>query len=237
MQDSAAAGGEESNFYAPLTFPQRVFSGEVSTRPMNPLLQLSCPLILASQSPRRRALLERVEVPFEAQVSPVDETLTTPMSPAEAVQTLARRKARPVATDRPSALVLAADTVVAHNGEILNKPADSSHARAMLRRLRDTSHTVYTGLALAHADSDRKITAVEATDVVLGPLSDAEIHAYVASGSPMDKAGGYGIQDHTAPFFVDRIEGDYYNVVGLPLRRLYRTLHESFTDLLGAPSH
>lgn len=213
-----------------------MYSDEVSTRPMNPLLQLSCPLLLASQSPRRRALLNQVEVPFEARVSPVDETLTTPMSPAEAVQTLARRKARPVAADRPSALVLAADTVVAHNGDILNKPEDSSHARAMLRRLRDTSHTVHTGLALAHEDSNRTVTAVEGTDVVLGPLSEAEIRAYVASGSPMDKAGGYGIQDHTAPFFVKRMEGDYYNVVGLPLRRLYRTLQGSFDDLLAPPT-
>jgi len=175
-------------------------------------------------------------MPYEAQVSPADETLGASVSPPEAVQTLARRKARPVAADRPSALVLTADTVVAHDGEILNKPENSSHARAMLRRLRDTTHTVYTGLALAHADSERMATAVEGTDVVLGPLSEAEIAAYVASGSPMDKAGGYGIQDHTAPFFVDRIEGDYYNVVGLPLRRLYRTLHASFADLLAPPS-
>ena len=199
---------------------------------MNPLLQLSCPLLLASQSPRRHALLDRIGVPFETQVSPADETLTEPLAPAKAVQALARRKARPVAADHPSALVLAADTVVAHDGEILNKPEDSSHARAMLRRLRDTTHTVYTGLALAHTASTRTVAAVEGTDVVLGSLSDTEIRAYVASGSPMDKAGGYGIQDHTAPFFVERIEGDYYNVVGLPLRRLYRTLHESFSDLL-----
>jgi septum formation protein len=203
---------------------------------MNPFLQLSCPLILASQSPRRRALLDRIEVPFEAQISPADETLTEPVAPAEAVQILARRKARPVSANRPTALVLAADTVVAHDGEILNKPEDSSHAQAMLRRLRGTTHTVYTGLALAHTDSERTVVAVEATDVALGPLSDAEIRAYVASGSPLDKAGGYGIQDHTAPFFVERIEGDYYNVVGLPLRRLYRTLHASFADLLEAPS-
>lgn len=199
---------------------------------MNPLLQLSCPLILASRSPRRRALLERIDVPFEAEVSPVDETLTSPVSPAEAVETLARRKVKPVAIDHPSALVLAADTVVAHDGDILNKPENSSHARAMLRRIRDTSHTVFTGLALAHTDSDRTSTAVEGTDVILGPLSDAEIQAYVATGSPMDKAGGYGIQDHTAPFFVEGIQGDYYNVVGLPLHRLYRAIHESFADLL-----
>ncbi len=203
---------------------------------MNPLLKLSTSLILASQSPRRRALLERIEVPFEVQVSPADESLNEPESPATAVQILAQRKARPVAAQHPSALVLAADTVVAHDGEILNKPESSSHAEAMLRRLSATTHTVYTGIALAQAASNRETTAVEGTDVVLGPLSDPEIHAYVDSGSPMDKAGGYGIQDHTAPFFVERIEGDYYNVVGLPLRCLYRTLRRNFGDLLTAPS-
>jgi MAF protein len=203
---------------------------------MNSVLQLSCPLLLASQSPRRRALLDRIGVPFEVLVSPADETLETSVAPAETVRILARRKARPVAVGRPSALVLAADTVVAHDGEILNKPEDSSHARTMLRRLRDTSHAVYTGISLMHAGSDRTATVVEATNVVLGPFSDAEIWAYVASGSPMDKAGGYGIQDHTAPFFVERIEGDYYNVVGLPLRRFYRMLHSSFADLLEIPS-
>lgn len=199
---------------------------------MNPLLQLSCSLILASQSPRRHALLERIEIPFRVQVSPASETLTTPEPPSAAVQTLAQRKARPVATEHPTALVLAADTVVAHDGEILTKPENPSHARALLHRLSATSHTVYTGIALAHSASDRETTAVEDTEVVFGPLSDSEIQTYVDSGSPMDKAGAYGIQDHTAPFFVERIDGDYYNVVGLPLRCLYRTLRHDFDDLL-----
>ena len=203
---------------------------------MNPILQLSPPLILASQSPRRRALLDRLEVPFRVQVSPADETLTGAPAPPAAVQTLARRKAKPVSTDHPSALVLAADTVVAHDGDILNKPDDPAHAQTMLRRLRGTAHTVYTGMALVHAATDRTIATVEGTDVVLGALSEAEIEAYVASGSPMDKAGGYGIQDHAAPFFIERIDGDYYNVVGLPLRSLYTTLHQEFGDLLSRSS-
>ncbi len=203
---------------------------------MNPLLQLSTSLILASQSPRRRALLDRIEVPFRGQVSPVDETLKTPEPPSTTVQTLALRKARPVATEHPSALVLAADTVVVHDGDILNKPEGPPQARAMLHRLSETSHTVYTGLALAQGATDRETAAVEDTTVLLGPMSDPEIRAYVDSGSPMDKAGAYGIQDHTAPFFVERIEGDYYNVVGLPLRRLYQTLRQEFGDLLTGAS-
>lgn len=202
---------------------------------MNPLLRLSPALILASQSPRRRALLDRADISFRARVSPVDETLSEPLSPSRTVQTLARRKACPVAADHPSALVVAADTVVAHDDEILNKPDGPDHARRMLRRLSDTNHTVHTGIAIAHASTNRTITAVEDTDVVLSRLSDAEIEAYVASGSPMDKAGGYGIQDHSAPFFVERIEGDYYNVVGLPLRCLYNTLRHHFEDLMTPP--
>ena len=199
---------------------------------MNPLLKLSTTFVLASQSPRRQALLDRIEVPFQVQVSPADEALHEPELPGTAVQTLARRKVRPVAAEHPSALVLAADTVVAHEDEILNKPESPAHAETMLRRLAGTTHTVYTGIALAHASTDRETTTVEGTEVVLAPLSDAEIRAYVDSGSPMDKAGGYGIQDHTAPFFVEGIDGDYYNVVGLPLRRFYRTLRREFGDLL-----
>ena len=203
---------------------------------MNALLQLSTSFILASQSPRRQALLDRIGVPFQVQVSPADEALAEPKPPSAVVQTLAQRKVRPVASEHPSALVLAADTVVTHDGEILNKPEDPSHAREMLRRLSGTTHTVHTGIALAQAATDREATAGEGTDVRLAPLSDAEIRAYVESGSPMDKAGGYGIQDHTAPFFVERIEGDYYNVVGLPLRRLYQTLRREFDDLLSDAS-
>jgi septum formation protein len=203
---------------------------------MNPLFQLSPSFILASQSPRRQALLDRIELSFRVQVSPADETLHDPGPPSEAVQTLARRKVRPVAAHHSSALALAADTVVAHDDEILNKPEDQAHAQAMLRRLSGTVHTVYTGLALAQASSDRVTTAVEGTDVRLAPLSGAEIRAYVDSESPMDKAGGYGIQDHTAPFFVEGITGDYYNVVGLPLRCLYQTLRRDFGDLLGETS-
>lgn len=199
---------------------------------MNPLLQLSCSLILASQSPRRHALLERIKVPFRVQVSPANETLTAPEPPSAAVQTLAQRKAYPVATEHPAALVLAADTVVAHDGEILTKPENPSRAHTMLHRLSGTSHTVYTGIALMHLASNRETTAVEDTKVVFGPLSDSEIQTYIDSESPMDKAGAYGIQDHTAPFFVERVEGDYYNVVGLPLRCLYRTLRHDFDDLL-----
>lgn len=199
---------------------------------MNPLLRVRPPLILASESPRRRALLKRVNVSFHVQASPAEETLPEPAPPKNTVRTLALRKARPVASNFSSRLVLAADTLVAHEETILGKPETPEHARQMLLRLSNTTHTVYTGLALCYEDGDREVSTVTSTSVTFSPLSDEEIDAYVATGTPMDKAGSYGIQDETGPFFVERIEGDYYNVVGLPLRTLYELLRQEFSELL-----
>lgn len=198
---------------------------------MNALLNVTVPFILASQSPRRRALLEQIGASFRVQVSPADEQIEESLSPEETARRLADRKAQPVSRDHPSALVLAADTIVAHRGDLLEKPDTPQQARDMLRRLSNSTHTVYTGLALHHADTDRAVVTGQATDVTFGALDKAEIEAYVATKSPMDKAGGYGIQDHTAPLFIDHLEGDYYNVVGLPLRRLYLTVRKEFSDL------
>ena len=200
--------------------------------PVNDLLAVSAPLLLASQSPRRRSLLERVGLDFRVRASPAEESTDRALSPRETARVFAQKKARPVAAECPSALVLAADTVVLHDGELLGKPSSTAQARRMLHRLSDTTHTVYTGMALHHANSERAVVTGRGTRVTLTDLSDAEIRAYVASGSPMDKAGGYGIQDHAGPLFVEHLEGDYYNVVGLSLHALYRVLQEHFSDLL-----
>lgn len=210
----------------------RIFPIHIALRKMPSLLSLRVPFILASQSPRRRTLLEQTNASFEVETSPAEESLQTSVPPAERARLLADKKATPVAAAHPEALVLAADTIVIHDGMILEKPASEAEAAAMLRRLSDTTHSVYTGMALHHAASDRALTTGEETEVTFAVLRSEEIDSYVQSGSPMDKAGGYGIQDHTAPFFVERLRGDYYNVVGLPLRRLYTTLHERFEDLL-----
>lgn len=202
---------------------------------MPSLVRLSCPLILASESPRRKALLEQIGVSFNIQASSADETVSEPMPPPTIAKRLALRKVQPVAAKNPSALVLAADTVVAHEGEILGKPDTPGHARQMLQRLSATTHTVYTGMALLHSETQRETSIVEDTDVVFANLTEEEISAYVATRSPMDKAGGYGIQDHTGPLLVEQIEGDYYNVVGLPLHRFYRVLHQKYEDLMGTP--
>jgi septum formation protein len=199
---------------------------------MSPLFSISVPFILASQSPRRRELLNQIGLDFRVHASPADETTDAPLPPPEMARTFATQKAQLVAAEHPSALVLAADTVVIHDGDLLEKPSSPAHARRMLRRLSGTTHDVYTGVALHHRTSDRAVATGRTTHVTFAPLSDEEIQAYVETKSPMDKAGGYGIQDHTGPLFVKRIEGDYYNVVGLPLRHLYDTLQDHFPDLL-----
>nr|WP_228702770.1 Maf family protein [Salisaeta longa] len=200
--------------------------------PTNSPMQLTAPLILASQSPRRRTLLAQLNLSFMVQVSPANEFMREVPPPADYVEELALRKVRPVADDHPEALTLAADTVVALDDDILEKPANPAAARQMLRRLSGETHTVYTGLALMHRASGRVDAEVFSTDVTMASLSDDEIDAYVATGSPLDKAGGYGIQDAMGPLFVEHIAGDYYTVMGLPLRGLYQLLRRSFGDLV-----
>ena len=195
-------------------------------------MTLRVPFVLASGSPRRRRLLQGIGLGFEVDVPDVDEAVDVRLMPDALVQHLAQKKVAAVAARRPEALTLGADTVVVLEGEVLGKPADEDEARAMLRRLSGATHRVFTGLALLHPASDRCRTAYEETRVTFGALTEREIGAYVASGSPMDKAGGYGIQDDHGALFVARIDGDYYNVVGLPLHRFYRLLRDEFTDLV-----
>ena len=195
-------------------------------------MKLLAPFVLASGSPRRRRLLEGLGLAFEVVVSDVEETVDPALAPEVIVQHLAQKKAAAVAASHPEALTLGADTIVVLENDILGKPTDESNARAMLRCLSGATHEVYTGIALLHPPSNRCRTSYEATRVTFGTLTAQEIDAYVASGSPMDKAGGYGIQDDHGALFVARIDGDYYNVVGLPLHRLYRLLRDEFTDLV-----
>ena len=164
--------------------------------------------------------------------SRIEEIPPEGASPEETVEALARDKAHAVAASRRDALVLGSDTIVVLDGEVLGKPADAAEARTMLERLAGRSHFVYTGVALVHAASERAASRSTRTRVTFAPISREEIALYVAGGSPMDKAGAYGIQDDAGALFVESIEGDYYNVVGLPLRTLYVLLKHSFPDLL-----
>ena len=171
-------------------------------------------------------------IPFFCIPANVDETAEPAHKPRRLVENLALKKATSVVGRKPGALILGADTVVAYRGLILGKPSGAIEAAAMLRQLNGSTHTVYTGIALIHTDSNRKVTDVESTDVTFGRMSETEISNYVKTGSPLDKAGAYGIQDDMGAMFVKRINGDYYNVVGLPIRRLYVLLKKHFNDLI-----
>ncbi len=190
-------------------------------------------LVLASSSPRRRELLASAGLIFEVRPVDVDETPTLGEGPSQLVARLARAKAsagvRPApersrdevgsgSGSTPAEVVLAADTVVAVDGEVFGKPTSASEARTMLSRLSGRSHDVFTGVAMA-GDGDRVEVVVERTEVRFRTLDAAEIDCYVASGEPMDKAGAYGIQGR-AGLFVERVDGSYHNVVGLPLHAL-----------------
>ena len=186
--------------------------------------------ILASQSPRRRELLAMLGLDFEIITADIDETMAPGLSPEEAVAAVCEKKARAVGQSRPGQLVVAADTIVVVEGRILGKPHSEDEARAMLRSLSGRSHTVMTGFCLWR--DGRQETHVEQTRLRFRPLSDREIDAYIATGSPMDKAGAYGIQDRAA-VFVEALEGDYYNVMGLPLCALTRCLRSWGVEVLG----
>ena len=182
-------------------------------------------LILASASPRRKDLIEMLGL-FDLTVIPAGSEAPCPpeLSPAEAVCFVSSEKAKDVARRVPGdSLILAADTVVCLDGRLLGKPGDPEEAHAMLRSLSGRRHTVYTGMALLRGE--RCLTAHAATDVWFRTLSDREIDAYIATGSPLDKAGAYGAQDMAA-LFVERVEGEFYNVVGLPLCRLGQLMRD-----------
>ncbi len=182
--------------------------------------------ILASASPRRRELLKQIDLPFEVFPSEADENIVRE-TPALLVEELSRRKCLDVANrTEDSCLVLGADTVVALDGRILGKPGTKERAREMLRMLSGREHVVCTGVTLAECTKGkprRTVTFSETTRVFLYSLSESEIAEYVESGEPMDKAGAYGIQGRFAKF-VRKIDGDYNNVVGLPLSRVYQEI-------------
>ena len=194
-------------------------------------MKLLIDLVLASRSPRRRDLLQRLGVPFRIVPSSLEEAFSQGDAPEEVARSLALQKATDVGSHHPDALTLGADTIVVVDDRILGQPKDAEEAKMMLHRLAGRTHTVCSGLALVHPGSDRRVTAHETTEVTLSPIDATEIEAYVASGLPLDKAGAYGIQDRYGALFVEGIRGDYYSVMGLPLHRFYRMLQCNFADL------
>jgi len=188
-------------------------------------------IILASASPRRRELLERMGIDeFEIVVSDADESLEEGLPPSAQVEALSQRKAAAVAAEaEPGSLVIAADTVVALEGTILGKPADEEDAFRMLSALSGVRHQVYTGVTVMR--DDVVLTRHEVTSVEFRSLEPEEVELYIATGECMDKAGAYGIQGYGA-LLVEGINGDYYNVMGLPVALLSQMLKEFGVDCL-----
>ena len=185
-------------------------------------------LILASASPRRKALLSLLGIPFTVRAADIDETMDPEKPPFDEVARVSRLKALAVSRGEKD-IVIAADTIVVCQGKVLGKPHSEAEAASMLRLLSGRDHQVMTGCTILYGD--RVGTFTEVTSLHLRPLSEKEIQKYVQSGEPMDKAGAYGIQGGAA-LFCEKLEGDYYNVMGLPVCRLYETLCRTVPEVM-----
>jgi septum formation protein len=189
-------------------------------------MRLNRKLVLASRSPRRQYLLRQLGWSFEVRESGIDEVFPPGGDPRATVAALSEQKAEAVAPSFSDAIILGADTVVAIDGAMLGKPGSEEEASRMLGTLSGRTHEVFTGFTLLDRPSNLRVTGVEMTRVTFRALTREEILEYVSGGSPMDKAGAYGIQDDLGAVFVERVEGCFYNVVGLPLMRIYVTLRD-----------
>ena len=185
-------------------------------------------IILASQSPRRKELLGLFQVPFTIRVADIDEAMDPAKAPCDEVARVSRKKAEAIPR-QPGQVVIAADTIVVCDGQVLGKPVDEADACRMLAMLSGRAHQVMTGLTIL--TDDACVSCTEVTDVYFRPLTDRQIAAYVATGDPMDKAGSYGIQGGAA-LFVEKLCGDYYNVMGLPVCRLAKLLEQTAPQVL-----
>ncbi len=202
-------------------------------------------IVLASQSPRRKELLEQIGLEFEICPAKGEEIITKSI-PEEVVMELSKQKAEEVAamvssyaiehkdiTTPSDILVIGADTVVAYDGKILGKPVDEADAKAMLSMLSGNTHSVFTGVTLVLIDKSGRageLVFYEKTDVKMHKMSEQEIDRYISTGEPMDKAGSYGIQGKCA-IYIEKIDGDYNNVVGLPITRIYQELKKIGIDI------
>lgn len=192
-------------------------------------------VILASASPRRAQLLSQVGISFNIDPSTIEETFSDDSNPQDVVKQLARHKAEDVAKRQQGKFLIAADTIVCLNDEILGKPDDENQAATYLHQLSGNTHDVFSGVFAGLTNSSGKFSSeicfYERTKVTFAALSELEIKQYIKYGKPFDKAGSYGIQDDLGSLFVEKIEGDYYNVVGFPLHRFYHTLKKEMPDI------
>lgn len=192
-------------------------------------------VILASASPRRAKLLTQVGIRFNVDPSSLEETFPESATPSEVVRLLSRQKAEDVANRNPNQFLIAADTIVCKDNEILGKPANAKQAQEYLQSLSGQTHEVLSGVFAGLTNStgtfNSSICFFERTKVTFSTLSKLEIEQYIEYGQPFDKAGSYGIQDDLGSLFIEKIDGDYYNVVGFPLHRFYDTLKKEMPEI------
>ena len=188
------------------------------------MLNVSHPVYLASKSPRRKKLLSLLNINFKVIEIHIDERNKNGESPIALVKRLSKEKLNKAKEKVNGGIIITADTIVVLNGKIIGKPKDTKDASRILNQLSGNTHAVYTGFSIYNPAGDKLITDYQKTLVTFRKLEQNEIEDYISSGTPMDKAGAYGIQDDFGAVFIKKINGDYYNVVGLPLFKLYDSL-------------
>ncbi len=194
------------------------------------MLKINKTLVLASASPRRQNLLKQIGLNFIVHPSGIDENSHPTISPEKYVLELSKKKALEVAKNYTDAIIVSADTIVVLDDKIINKPKSPDEAKQMLKMLSGKTHKVYTGFTILDTKTNKIFSDFEVTDVKFREISDDEIEEYVATGSPLDKAGAYGIQDDYGAVFVERINGCFYNVVGFPLTKFYLAMKKFLSD-------
>lgn len=184
-------------------------------------------VILASTSPRRIEIFTKSGIPFQAVAPQYEEDMSRPLLPEELARELSLGKAMAVAESDPDMLVIGADTFIVFGDRVLGKPHTPERARAMLRELSGSAHTILTGFAIVSLREGRRVQGTERTDVRFRTISEKEIEEYIATGEPLDRAGAYAIQGGAAKF-VEKIDGDYENALGFPLARVLASLRDDF---------
>ncbi|MFZ2323267.1 MAG: Maf family protein [Ignavibacteriaceae bacterium] len=188
------------------------------------MINSSIPIFLASKSPRRRKLLKQLNLNFKSFSVNMDETIHPLEKPSKAVIRLSKEKLNLAKNKVKNGIIITADTIVVLDNKIIGKPVDKKDAFKILKTLSGRTHIVYTGYSIYNTSNNKSVSEFEKTKVTFRELTNQEIHEYIAGGSPMDKAGAYGIQDDFGAVFIKKINGCYYNVVGLPLAKLYHSL-------------
>lgn len=190
------------------------------------MLNISIPVYLASKSPRRKKLLNQLKINFKVIEVNINENPKRNESPAGMVKRLSKEKLEKAREEIRQGIIITADTIVVVDKEILGKPKNKKDAEKILRKLSGRTHIVYTGFSVFNSINNKLLTGYERTFVTFRNINKKEIDNYISSGTPMDKAGAYGIQDDFGAVFIKKINGDYYNVVGLPLYKLYDSLKQ-----------